>query len=159
MVSPRRSPPPVLELQLRTRFRALQVQALTPKSINQPSPPCPVPSLNSPKKGHFLPAQKTFSWFCNAIRHETGSAATATRFAQRRAGGGRPYLAAALQVAVPRRSSAIPRGAGGARSTVRWSPPAQPSGRECPRTARPSPEPPFGSSLVFSRSAPAAQAN
>lgn len=149
MVSPRRSPPPVLELQLRTRFRAPQVQALPPKSTDQLSPPSPVPSLNSPKKGHFLPAQKTFSSFCNAIRHETQSAATATRFAQRRAGGGRPYLAAALQVAVPRRSSAIPRSAGGARSTVRWSPPAQRSGRECPRTERPSPGPPFGSSLVF----------
>lgn len=118
--------------------------------IDRPTvPSSPVPLFKLPKKDISYPRRKTFSWFCNAIRHETGSAATANCFAQRRGWRGRPYLAAALQVAVPRRSSAIPRGAGGARSTVRWSPPAQPSGRECPTTARPSPEPPFGSSLVF----------
>lgn len=70
----------------------------SPPLTNRPSLLSFLSSLNSPKQGHILPAQKTFSSFCNAIRQETRSAAAATRFAQRRVGGSLPYLAAAPQV-------------------------------------------------------------
>lgn len=95
MVSPRRSHS---GLGTPTPHQIPRSPGLSPHSqIDRPT----VPSLPStlfklPKKRTFPTRAENFFLVLQCDRHETGSAATATRFAQRRAGGGRPYLAAAL---------------------------------------------------------------
>ena len=101
-----------------SRFKFPSPTPLLPKSTDQLSPASPIPCLHSPKQRHFLPGPKTFSSLGNAIRQETRSAATSTRFAQRPVASTVFYLAAALQVTVPRRPPAPPRLTGVAGSPV-----------------------------------------
>lgn len=69
-----------------SRFKFPSPTPLLPRSTDQLSPASPIPCLHSPKQRHFLPGPKTFSSLGNAIRQETRSAATSTRFAQRPGG-------------------------------------------------------------------------
>lgn len=69
-----------------SRFKFPSPTPLLPKSTDQLSPASPIPCLHSPKQRHFLPGLKTFSSLGNAIRQETRSAATSTRFSQRPGG-------------------------------------------------------------------------